>query len=210
MRQWVNLGQAATYLFWRTIRFRLSWFKNTWRSRCFTKDTSSISECSLASLRIWSCTYSSMLDWPRESYVRLSSYEYTLDKLNYYIHLTNNAVQSSCDGYGKVLKGNIFPISELESYAAGLGKKTDLFMNQIKNTIKTVFDATNTILNPFGRKYTFELYGFDFMADENFKVWMLECNSGPSLSESNFQLSCLLHRMLGRFHWFKMTCTELQ
>lgn len=128
----------------------------------------------------------------------MSSYEYTLDKLNYYIHLTNNAVQASCDGYGKVLKGNIFPISELESYAVGLGKKTDLFMNQIKDTIKTVFDSTNALLNPFGRKHTFELYGFDFMSDENFKIWMLECNAGPSLSESNTFLSTLLSRMLGR------------
>lgn len=78
-----------------------------------------------------------------------------------------------------------------------LGKKTDLFMNQIRDTIKIVFDATNNILNPFGRKYNFELYGFDFMADENFKIWMLECNAGPSLSESNPFLSSLLHRMLG-------------
>lgn len=133
----------------------------------------------------------------RESYVRLSSYPYTLDKLNYYIHLTNNAVQSSCAGYGKLLKGNIFPISELESYANELGKKTENFMAQITKTIKVAFDSTYDILNPNGRKWNFELFGFDFMIDDTYKVWMLECNSGPSLSESNQFLSSLLHRMLG-------------
>ena len=128
----------------------------------------------------------------------MSSYTYTLDKLNYYIHLTNNAVQSSCVAYGKVIDGNILPISDLEVYARELGKKTVPFMSQIKDTIKTVFDATHKILNPLGRKYTFELYGFDFMVDEEFKVWMLECNAGPSLSESNKFMKSLLHRMIGK------------
>ena len=98
-----------------------------------------------------------------------------------------------------MLKGNIFPISELEKYAVELGKKTDEFMTQIKRTIKVAFDSTHDILNPNARKYNFELYGFDFMVDESFKVWMLECNSGPSLSESNSFLSSLLHRMAGNF-----------
>lgn len=138
----------------------------------------------------------------------MSSYEYSLEKLNYYIHLTNNAVQSSCDGYGQIVEGNIIPISELEAYAVSLGKKTDAFMSQIKQTIKIVFDATHRILNPLGRKYNFENYGFDFMVDENFKVWLLECNSGPSLSESNPFLSSLLHRMLGRLLINEMIFTE--
>lgn len=149
-------------------------------------------------IRVYACmTHKMELHVFRESYVRLSSYPYTLDKMNYYIHLTNNAVQSACNNYGAVIKGNIFPISELERYANEHGKKTDPFMAQIKAIIKKVFDATFDILNPKGRKHNFELFGFDFMVDENYKVWLLECNSGPSMSESNAFLSSLLHRMLG-------------
>lgn len=150
-------------------------------------------------IRVYACLTQNMeLRVFKESYVRLSSYPYTLDKMNYYIHLTNNAVQSSCAGYGALLKGNIFPISELERYANELGKTTDPFMTQIKYIIKRVFDATFDILNPKGRKFNFELFGFDFMIDESHKVWLLECNSGPSMSESNTFLSGLLHRMLGK------------
>jgi hypothetical protein len=132
--------------------------------------------------------------------VRLSSYAYTLDKMNYYIHLTNNAVQSSCAEYGALMKGNIFSVSELEDYARAAGKRPELptFMAQIRETIRRAFDATHDILNPNLREHSFELFGFDFMVDEKFKVWMLECNSGPSLSESNAFLSQLLHRMIGR------------
>lgn len=117
--------------------------------------------------------------------------------MNYFIHLTNNAVQANSPGYGSLLKGNIFPISDLENYAVGLGKKTDMFMDQIRRTIKLAFDSTFDIVNPKGRQHSFELFGFDFMVDESFKVWMLECNSGPSLSESNTFLAGLLRRMLG-------------
>lgn len=155
-------------------------------------------------IRVYAClTHKMELHVFRESYVRLSSYPYTLEKMNYYIHLTNNAVQSTCAGYGGLLKGNIFPISDLEKYANELGKTADPFMTQIKHTIKRVFDATFDILNPKGRKFNFELFGFDFMIDENHKVWLLECNSGPSMSESNTFLSGLLHRMLGTLVLFR-------
>jgi Tubulin-tyrosine ligase family len=131
--------------------------------------------------------------------VRLASYAYSLDKMNYYIHLTNNAVQSSCAEYGALMKGNIFPVTELEDYARAAGKRPEqpTFMAQIRETIRKAFDATYDILNPNLREHCFELFGFDFMVDEAFKVWMLECNSGPSLSESNAFLSQLLHRMIG-------------
>lgn len=145
----------------------------------------------------------------REAYVRLSSYKYTLDKLNYYIHLTNNAVQSSCKGYGSLLAGNIFGISQLEEYGRREGKKPEqpTYMDQIRDTIKLAFDSVYDILNPNHRKHSFELFGFDFMIDKQHKVYMLECNSGPSLSESNPFLSSLLHRMLDDM--FQLTVDKL-
>lgn len=135
----------------------------------------------------------------REAYVRLSSYPFTLSKLNYYIHLTNNAVQENCPHFNSLIKGNIFSLSVLEAYARE--SKPDLpqgyFMKQIVEQISLVFDATYDMLNPNNREHCFELYGFDFMIDDNFKVWLIEVNSGPSLSVSNEFLGRLLHRMMG-------------
>jgi hypothetical protein len=44
----------------------------------------------------------------------LSSLPYSLDKMNYFIHLTNNAVQVRSNSYGSLIKGNIMSISTYE------------------------------------------------------------------------------------------------
>lgn len=34
------------------------------------------------------------------------------------------------------------------------------------------------------RKNTLEIFGFDFMVDENYKVWLIEVNSSPTMEYS--------------------------
>jgi hypothetical protein len=50
--------------------------------------------------------------------------------------------------------------------------------NIVINSIKSCKD---TIIN---RKNSFEIYGYDFMVDENYNVWLLEVNSSPSMEYS--------------------------
>lgn len=38
------------------------------------------------------------------------------------------------------------------------------------------------------RKNTHELFGYDFMIDENYKVWLIEVNSSPSMDYSTVLL----------------------
>ena len=40
--------------------------------------------------------------------------------------------------------------------------------------------------------FCYELYGFDFMIDNEFKVWLIECNTNPCLKESSNILKKLI------------------
>ncbi len=37
------------------------------------------------------------------------------------------------------------------------------------------------------RKNTHELFGYDFMIDDDYKVWLIEINSSPSMDYSTVQ-----------------------
>ena len=44
--------------------------------------------------------------------------------------------------------------------------------------IDTLISAVDTI-NPSGRANCFELFGFDFLIDEDFRICLLEVNTNP-------------------------------
>ena len=53
---------------------------------------------------------------------------------------------------------------------------------QIKNIIKlSLISVMDSIEN---RKNSFEIYGYDFMIDEDLKVWLIEVNSSPAMDYS--------------------------
>eukprot|EP00358_Blepharisma_japonicum_P006277 CAMPEP_0202944290 /NCGR_PEP_ID=MMETSP1395-20130829/5034_1 /ASSEMBLY_ACC=CAM_ASM_000871 /TAXON_ID=5961 /ORGANISM="Blepharisma japonicum, Strain Stock R1072" /LENGTH=180 /DNA_ID=CAMNT_0049642889 /DNA_START=887 /DNA_END=1426 /DNA_ORIENTATION=+ len=46
------------------------------------------------------------------------------------------------------------------------------------------------------RKLVFELFGFDFLIDEDFRVWLIEVNTNPYLGVPNEYIEGLLPKML--------------
>ena len=47
--------------------------------------------------------------------------------------------------------------------------------------IKSLLSVQDMVEN---RKNAFEMYGYDFMIDENFNTWLIEINSSPSMEYS--------------------------
>ena len=58
------------------------------------------------------------------------------------------------------------------------------------------FNAVRRTLDPNRRKYCFELFGYDFILDEDFNSWLIEVNTNPCLEESSELLKRLLPRMI--------------
>ena len=50
-------------------------------------------------------------------------------------------------------------------------------------------------LNPNKRPNSFELFGFDFMIDEDFRVWLIEVNTNPYIGIHNKGMKNILPEM---------------
>ena len=67
--------------------------------------------------------------------------------------------------------------------------------------------AAKRKLNPNKRKHCFEIFGYDYIIDQDFNVWLIEVNTNPCIEESSSLLKILLPRMLDDA--FKITIDEL-
>ena len=72
----------------------------------------------------------------------------------------------------------------------------DDFIKAIKDIVIDVYLASKDILNKNNRTHCFEMVGFDFMIDEDFRVWLIECNTNPYIGIVNEFIADLLPRMI--------------
>ncbi len=69
--------------------------------------------------------------------------------------------------------------------------------DRIRDLIKISMESVKNRLNASERKQCFEVFGYDFIVDAEFNVFIIEVNSNPSIEESNDLLKMLVPRMLG-------------
>lgn len=66
----------------------------------------------------------------------------------------------------------------------------------MKSLIMRSMLATRKILDPQKRRGCFELFGYDFILDEDFNTWLIEVNTNPCIEESSKLLKVLIPRMI--------------
>eukprot|EP00118_Oscarella_pearsei_P008558 m.44910 g.44910 ORF g.44910 m.44910 type:complete len:206 (+) comp33551_c0_seq17:531-1148(+) len=109
-------------------------------------------------------------------------------------HLTNHYLQEKLSKtYGLYEKGNEMFFDEFSAFLSqshGISLEGDL-MPQIKAIVcETLKCIKEDIMLPETASYrSFQLFGFDFMVDADFKVWLMEVNGSPAAAEK------LLHEM---------------
>lgn len=59
------------------------------------------------------------------------------------------------------------------------------------------FTSVKGKINKYRRKNCFEIYGMDFILDEDFKPWLIEVNTNPSLEVTSKLLGSLFPRLIG-------------
>ena len=115
--------------------------------------------------------------------------------------MTNNAVQKFSDNYGQFEDGNQMSFPDFQKYIDENYSESNISLAQdlipkMKESIVTSFRAAEKWLFKENRKSQFELFGYDFIIDEDFEVWLIEINTNPCLEESSKLLSHLIPRMI--------------
>lgn len=112
----------------------------------------------------------------RDVYFRTSSKPFDLKDLsNRFIHLTNDAVQANSEDYGKFENANKLSINDFQRYLdtnhtdKNVNFMRDLFP-RMERLITDSFRAVYNKIDPHRNQNGFEVFGYDFMIDENFKV----------------------------------------
>lgn len=147
-----------------------------------------------------------------EGYIRTSSKEFSIKSFNKYIHLTNDAIQQKSEEYGKFEAGNKVSYSEFQAYLdlefpqKYVNFEKDL-NSQIRKIVSDTFMASYEIIDPNRKLHCFELLGYDFMIDQDFKVWLIEVNTNPCLELSCSYLSRLIPSVLD--NTFRVTIDQV-
>ena len=92
--------------------------------------------------------------------------------------------------YGQHEDGNTLLFAEFKAYIKEAFPDLDINFDEMivprmKDLIIDCFLSVKPKMNPNRRKRCFELFGFDFLIDEDFRVWLIEVNTNPYLGTPN-------------------------
>ena len=159
-------------------------------------------------MRLWV-----LLNWDfnlylfKEGHFKATSSNYDVNSPNSYVHLTNYSVQKHSENFAKFETGNEISFTDFEnSYDNKINVKKDLLRNIKKIIISHTMKAKNKI-NKTERKICFEIFGFDFIFDENINPFLLEVNTNPGLEISSPLIEMLIPRMIDDA--FKLTIDKI-
>lgn len=156
-------------------------------------------------IRVWvMLSHDLKLYFFKEGYLRTSWEDFSLkseDVWKLFVHLTNNAVQKFSENYGQFEDGNQISFQDFqlyidEKYADSKVSVKDDIVKEMKEIVKITFKSAEQYLYCDNKRSCFEIFGYDFIVDSNFKVWLIEINTNPWLEESSELLKSLIPRMV--------------
>jgi len=149
-------------------------------------------------IRVWVLvTDNCKIYYYKRGYLRTSSSEFTMDSTFKFIHLTNNCLQQYGKDYGKYEEGNIISFDTLQDYLNDTHSQISIIEHIVPRMKDIVIDTILAAkINKEEKLKCFELLGYDFIIDEDFRVWLIEVNTNPHLGTPNDYIKNLLTSML--------------
>ena len=135
----------------------------------------------------------------KEGHLKATCSEFDINSDSPYIHLTNYSVQKHNEDFSKKEIGNEIPYKsfqeDLDKNNTGINFKKDIYP-QIVYIIRLAIGAIKSKINYHKLEYCFEIFGCDFIIDENYKPFLLEINTNPGLEISSPLINELVPRMI--------------
>ena len=135
----------------------------------------------------------------KEGHLKGSSELYNLNETNKFIHITNYSFQKKSSKFEKFEIGNEISYQDFKKFLLKEGipiVKFDNMINQMKFLIKLSFKSVRDKLIKINPVLCFEIFGYDFIIDNDFKPWILEINDNPGLGISSPVIEKLVPRMM--------------
>ena len=105
-----------------------------------------------------------------------------------YADLTNNSVIKFSENFdASEIEGNMWSAMEFEDYLKNTVPQEDnLYQEKIKPSMKKIVYSSllSAQKHMETNKNAFELFGYDFMIDEQYNVWLIEINCSPAMDYS--------------------------
>ena len=137
----------------------------------------------------------------KEGHLKTCSVDYDVNSKDAFTHITNYSFQKYNDNFQKFEKGNEVPFYEFQKFIdekypnKKYNLKVDL-MKKVKEIVTLSMRAGKEKINKNNRNYQFEIFGYDFMLDNDFNVFLIEINTNPGLEESSPWIKIIIPRML--------------
>uniref|UniRef100_A0A8C6ZTM2 Tubulin tyrosine ligase like 8 n=1 Tax=Nothoprocta perdicaria TaxID=30464 RepID=A0A8C6ZTM2_NOTPE len=125
----------------------------------------------------------------KESYLRFCTQHFSLDDLDSSIHLCNNSIQkhyqNASNRNALLPYHNMWSSTKFQEYLEKKGHGT-VWQNLICPSMKKAIVYTMKMAQESveARKNSFELYGADFILGQDFKPWLIEINTSPTMFPS--------------------------
>ena len=136
----------------------------------------------------------------KEGHLKASSVNYNINNNNSFIHLTNYSLQKYNKNFSKYETGNEISFNVFQKYLNTLNGKSFNFRETIIPKFKKIIELTakssKNYINQKNRNYCFEIFGYDFMMDDEKNVYLIEINTNPGLEISSEIIEKLVPRMI--------------
>ena len=151
-------------------------------------------------IRIWVLlTHKGEVLMFKEGHLKACSESYSLDNNNQFCHITNYSLQKHSENFSKYEYANEISYKQFIECLNKSGKDETVFkqiINRMKELIEISMNCVGNRLRTHKKSLSFQIFGYDFIIDQNYKPWILEINYNPGLQISSKVIENIVPRMI--------------